>query len=366
MFADKLFASSQDLRLCFPKLPSKGHWLPAIKQDSTQKVLQRIQTQIEQLSEVVKVHLSRDEELDKIYDRLIEIKGRFARMITEGDEDVSLWFETTQRHIAIKITPLSVAKKFRKIWQEGERSWIFTSATLSVNENFNHFKGLLGLDECHSLTLQSPFNYQEQSILCVPRYLPAPQQKEFIPSLAEVCKQLVVAAKGRCFLLFTSHYALREVAALLREQVTNPLLVQGEISKSVLLSQYLQTPEAVLLGTGAFWEGVDVKGNDLVCVLIDKLPFATPGDPLLDARMQACRKQGKDPFQTLQLPQAVISLKQGAGRLIRDITDQGVLVICDNRLVNREYGSIFVNSLPKMKRTRNINQAIEFIEKINE
>lgn len=365
-FADKLQVSAQDLRLCFPKSPTKGHWLPATKQADTQKVLGRIGTQLEQLSELVKLNLARDEELDKIYDRLIEIRGKFARLTQEPSDDVSLWFETTNRHIIVKITPLSVADKFRKIWQEGERSWIFTSATLSVDHNFDHFKGLLGIEACPSLALDSPFDYQNQALFCVPRYLPAPQHASFISEVAQLCTALINASKGRCFLLFTSHFALRSVANLLEDKVPNKLLVQGQSSKSSLLEQYLDETEAVLLGTSAFWEGIDVKGNDLICVLIDKLPFAAPGDPLLDAKMSACRKQGKDPFKELQLPHAVIALKQGAGRLIRDGEDKGVLVVCDNRLVNRDYGKIFINSLPNMKRTRELDGAIAFIEKINE
>ena len=182
-------------------------------------------------------------------------------------------------------------------------------------------------------------------------------------SLVEISQRLVKASNGRCFLLFTSHKAMQEVAAALQDKISNPILVQGSTSKQALLTQYLADPEAVLLGTGAFWEGVDVRGDDLVCVLIDKLPFAAPDDPLLQARLEDCKKNGGNPFGSIQIPQAVITLKQGAGRLIRDPEDVGVLVICDNRLVTKPYAQTFLGSLPPMKRTRDLAEVESFLVK---
>ena len=184
-------------------------------------------------------------------------------------------------------------------------------------------------------------------------------------NLLEISERLIEASNGRCFLLFTSHAMLRDIAEKLKERVDNPILVQGTTTKRALLDEYLNTKDAVLLGTGAFWEGVDVRGDDLTCVLIDKLPFASPDDPLLQARMEDCRKSGGNPFAQIQIPQAVITLKQGAGRLIRDETDKGVLVICDNRLITKDYARTFLASLPDMRRTRNLGDALSFLKTIS-
>jgi len=172
---------------------------------------------------------------------------------------------------------------------------------------------------------------------------------------------LIEASQGSCFMLFTSYRIMNMVAEILNGEIDNPLLVQGQMAKSTLLTEFIASPDAVLLATASFWEGVDVRGDNLTCVIIDKLPFASPDDPLLQARSEDVRRQGGDPFADIQLPQAVIALKQGVGRLIRDITDKGVMVICDNRLVNRPYGAVFLNSLPPMKRSRDLKQATSFL-----
>ena len=250
--------------------------------------------------------------------------------------------------------------------ESDDRGWVFTSATLVVDNDFTHFQRRMGLEKARTMMLDSPFDYEQQAMLCVPRYLPEPHMPTMRKQLVTIAKKLIKASGGRCFLLFTSHAALQEVAAALQEQIDNPVLVQGSTSKQALLSAYLSDPSAVLLGTGAFWEGVDVRGNDLVCVMIDKLPFAAPDDPLLQARLEECRKKGGNPFGSIQIPQAVITLKQGAGRLIRDPADAGVLVICDNRLVTKPYAQTFLGSLPPMKRTRDVGEVEKFLANIEQ
>jgi ATP-dependent DNA helicase DinG len=213
--------------------------------------------------------------------------------------------------------------------------------------------------------LDSPFDYSLQSQLIVPRYLPQANDKNRACALAELALPLIEASKGACFMLFTSYRVMNQVADLLADKIENPLLVQGQMAKGKLLAQFIEQSDAVLLATASFWEGVDVRGDKLTCVIIDKLPFASPDDPLLQARCEDVKRQGGDPFKQIQLPQAVIALKQGVGRLIRYVQDQGVLVICDDRLVNRPYGEVFLKSLPPMKRSRDIIKAASFLQTIN-
>ncbi len=240
-------------------------------------------------------------------------------------------------------------------------TWIFTSATLSVNDRLSHFTDRLGIDNARTLLLASPFDYASQALLCVPRGLPAPNQPHAARHLARMLQPLIEANNGRCFMLCTSHSMMRELAEQFRATMTLPVLLQGETSKGQLLEQFVSAGNALLVATSSFWEGVDVRGDALSLVIIDKLPFTSPDDPLLKARMEDCRIRGGDPFDDVQLPDAVITLKQGVGRLIRDVDDRGVLVICDNRLVMRPYGAVFLNSLPPTPRTRDINRAVEFL-----
>ena len=235
---------------------------------------------------------------------------------------------------------------------------------MAVDGNLTHFANDLGLKTDKMAVYDSPFDYEQQALLCIPRYLPEPSQNEMGFSLVSIAKQMIKAAKGRCFILFTSYRMLNLVAEGLAHSVEYPLLVQGQASKRILLEKFVMHGNSVLLGTASFWEGVDVRGDALSCVIIDKLPFTAPDDPLLQAKMKTYTGQGLDPFYTLQLPSAVIALKQGVGRLIRDEKDKGVLVICDNRLVTRDYGRIFLASLPKMSRTRCLNKASKFLEAI--
>jgi ATP-dependent DNA helicase DinG len=223
----------------------------------------------------------------------------------------------------------------------------------------------MGLQNARTMLLDSPFDYPKQAMMLVPRYLPEPTDPRMNKALLELAVQLITANNGRCFFLFTSHRMLQWMAKELPERIQLPILVQGSTSKRILLEQFVALKHTVLLGTGSFWEGVDVRGDTLSCVIIDKLPFASPDEPLLQARSEDARMRGKDPFAAVQLPQAVITLKQGVGRLIRDVTDRGVLVICDTRLVTRPYGEVFIKSLPPMRRSRDVGQAIEFLQFIH-
>lgn len=364
--AEKLRYITGDLRLLFPEQGEKGNWRLALEREDVQAQLDKLHEILDLVYEVVKLHLGRDKDLDTIYERCAQARSQLERLTDVDKKGVSLWYETTIKHIVLHLTPLSIARRFADYMAEPKRTWVFTSATLMVGGGFEHFIRQMGLQGAQTLALDSPFDYQQQALLCVPRYLPEPSAFAMRQTLTRIAQQLIKASNGRCFLLFTSHAMLREVADGLEAVIDNPILVQGSTSKRALLEAYLQADNAVLLGTGAFWEGVDVRGDALTCVLIDKLPFAAPDDPLLEARIEDCRKHGGNPFAQIQIPQAVITLKQGAGRLIRDSADRGVLVICDNRLVTRDYGKTFLASLPDMRRTRTLDSALTFLKQIQE
>lgn len=280
------------------------------------------------------------------------------------EEEVQ-WFETHSRSFSLNSTPLEVGANFRARMSQYQSSWIFTSATLAVGEDFSHFNQRMGLQQPDTLLLESPFDYARNAVLYHPKDLPEPSAAHYNEAVLQASLPVLEASRGRAFILFTSHQALREAAEWLEGKLEYPLLVQGDLPKSALLNQFRDLGNAVLLGTASFWEGVDVRGDTLSCVIIAKLPFASPGDPILQARIAALRRQGANPFMEHQLPQAVIALKQGVGRLIRDIEDRGVLMLCDPRLLNKSYGQIFLDSLPPMIRTRNLAKVSEFFQKID-
>jgi ATP-dependent DNA helicase DinG len=230
--------------------------------------------------------------------------------------------------------------------------------------SFDCFCKPLGLNDAKTLLLPSPFDYQNQALLYLPRGLPDPKDSQYYSLLLQRALPVIEACGGRCFFLFTSHKALKQVAQMMSNTLNYPLLIQGEEAKPILLARFRQLGNAVLLGTSTFWEGVDVKGDALSCVIIDKLPFASPVDPVTRGRMAYLKDRGLSGFDELSLPNAVIALKQGVGRLIRDITDKGVLMIADPRLSSREYGRHILASLPQLPRTREEKRVLNFIKEL--
>ncbi|MCC5791565.1 MAG: ATP-dependent DNA helicase [Legionellaceae bacterium] len=274
------------------------------------------------------------------------------------------WVERHKQAVTFHMTPYEVGELFSDTMARQPMSYIFTSATLTMADSFSSFTKPLSLDKARCLILPSPFDYQQQALLYLPRSLPDPKDRKYYEALLEQVIPVIEACGGRCFFLFTSHRALKLVAGLLGNRLKFPLLVQGEESKSILLARFRQLGNAVLLGTATFWEGVDVKGEALSCVIIDKLPFASPADPVTQGRMAHLRQQGLSDFHELSLPNAVLALKQGVGRLIRDENDKGVLIIADPRLTGRAYGQVIFASLPKVPRTRDQTRVLAFIEEL--
>lgn len=324
--------------------------------------LVKVAENIDFLSEVAKKSLGRSETLDKIFERLAEVKVQLKKLMDTSVTGYCYWYEANGRSFGLHITPLMVADKFGEQLKNQQIGWVFTSATLEVGGKFDHFCQRLGIENAEQLVLQSPFDYQHQSLLCVPRYLPDTNKSNTLTALGQLLKPVIEANKGRCFLLCTSYYMMRGLADFLREHSSLNVLLQGETSKSRLLEKFVKEDHSVLVATQSFWEGIDVRGDDLSLVIIDKLPFTSPDEPLLKARMEDCKIQGGDPFNDIQIPEAVITLKQGVGRLIRDVTDRGVVIICDSRLVMRNYGQTFLKSLPPSRRTRDLGNVIQFLK----
>jgi len=364
--ADRLSQSTMDFRLALGEPGFRGNLRDVLNQPAIQRALLLLDDALELCYDVVKLSLGRSALLDAAFERATVYRNRLKRLKDVTIPGYSYWYECNSRHFVLALTPLSVTDKFSEMMADKPGAWIFTSATLSVNDQLHHFTARLGLDNAETLLLASPFDYANQALLCVPRFLPSPNERGGSRQLAKMLLPLIEANKGRCFFLCTSHLMMRELAEEFRTSTTLPVLVQGETSKGQLLAQFVEAGNALLVATSSFWEGVDVRGEALSCVIIDKLPFTSPDDPLLKARIEDCRLRGGDPFNEVQLPDAVITLKQGVGRLIRDTDDRGVMIICDNRLVMRPYGEVFLNSLPPAPRTRDLAKAIRFLQNVEQ
>ena len=301
----------------------------------------------------------------RLRERLEENSVRLHALTAEEIEGGVRWAESSARNVSAHYAPVDVASQLAALLEAQSCAWVLTSATLAVGDDFSHFKRRSGLAQARSVRFESPFDFANQALLYLPKGLGDPGAPGHTRAVVRAALPVLEASGGRAFLLFTSHRALREAAEELRVEWGNappvPVLVQGEGSRDQLLRRFREAGNAVLLGTGSFWEGVDVKGSALSVVIIDKLPFAAPDDPLLKARLDAIRTQGGNPFFDEQVPQAVIALKQGVGRLIRDQADFGVVMLCDTRLVTKGYGRAFIQSLPPMRRTRELGEVQRFL-----
>jgi len=362
---DELDKAARDLRLVFKK---EGR-LPAIATEDFKEFSPALKTlgeKLAQLSGFLEKQAERSEGLENCWQRAQALTQQLKHWQSDSDtEDHVRWLEVFHHSLQLNTTPLSIAEIFAKQISGSARAWIFTSATLAVKQNFSLYQHEMGLLDAKTACLDSPFNYAEQALLYVPTGLPEPNSEGYTEAVVQAALPLVEASRGRAFFLFTSLRAMQRaydflVAEFDRKGLTYPLMLQGEGSRSELLTRFRDHGNAVLLGSQSFWEGVDVRGEALSLVIIDKLPFAPPDDPVLAARIAQLNKMGHNAFMEYQLPRAIITLKQGAGRLIRDETDRGVLMICDPRIITKHYGKRIWQSLPPMKRTRLEVEAVEF------
>lgn len=325
---------------------------------------------VKSLGAALESQAERSEGLHHCWQRATDMATRLSGWRDPDSDDRVRWAEAFSQSLVLHSTPLSVADIFRRSRTDHPRAWIFTSATLAVGERFDHYKEALGLEDAQTARWDSPFDYASQSLLYVPSSLPQPNDAAYNDALVRAVWPVLRASGGRAFILCTSLRAMKRIHASLLERFAQedfhaPLLLQGEASKNELLARFRAAGNAVLVASQSFWEGVDVRGDALQLVVIDRLPFAPPDDPILAARIEYMRRQGRNPFLEYQLPQAVIDIKQGAGRLIRDETDHGVLMICDPRLVEKPYGRTIWRSLPPMRRTREEAEVLRFFAELD-
>ena len=344
----------------------RGAWHDLISDEAARRALQGLDQAIGALAEAAAELAGSARGMDGCIDRLEALQLLLDRLDAPPSGEEVRWFERRGRGFALHITPLQVASVFNAFREMVDAAWLFTSATLAVGDDFSHFLVQMGLEDAATLQLDSPFDYAANARLWLPESLPEPRDPGFLPAVLEEIEPLLVASRGRAFLLFTSHRALQGMAELLADRLPYPLFIQGEQPRSILLEQFRRSGQGILLGTASFWEGVDVIGAALSLVVIDKLPFAAPDDPVIEARSDALRRDGGNPFTQLFLPRAVIALKQGAGRLIRDVNDRGALVICDPRIRTRGYGRVFQASLPPMGRADDRPQLEHFLESLHD
>ena len=351
--------AAKDFRLVFAYEGSRLPVQKALALKGFEAAFAHMQSQLKALVAVLETQAARDPLLEKCWQRSEALHDLFNRWQSAENNNLVRWVEVFTHSVQLHATPLSVAEGFGKQLSAQPRAWIFTSATLAVKSDFSHYKAQMGLHAATTGFWDSPFNYQEQALLYAPPDMPDPNSPSYTACVVAAALPVLQASGGRAFVLSTSLRAMREIHALLKEAfaesgIESPLLLQGESSRTELLDRFRKLGNAVLVGSQSFWEGVDVRGEALSVVIIDKLPFAPPDDPVLSARVDKLNAEGKNAFMEYQLPYSVITLKQGAGRLIRDENDRGVLMICDPRLITKSYGKKIWQSLPPFKRTREL------------
>ncbi|WP_347258339.1 ATP-dependent DNA helicase [Methylocaldum sp.] len=358
--AELLEQLTAELRQALGDPSRREAWHKVADDSAVTEKLAELRRHLHDLEAILKEAAVRSKGLESCWKRCTDLGVRLETFDKDEGSEAVRWFEVYKHSFSLNRTPLAIAGEFARFRKHSQAAWIFASATLTVSGRFDHFVGQLGLGGADCRAWESPFDYRNRCLLFLPPGLPDPAVDGFTQAVVRAALPVLKASRGRAFMLFTSHQALSEAAALIAQHLDYPLFVQGNQPKAVLLEAFKQAGNGILLGTGSFWEGVDVPGPALSCVIIDKLPFASPSDPVLNARLETLRRNGLNPFATYQLPAATIALKQGVGRLIRDQEDRGVLMLCDPRILSRSYGKVFLNSLPDTPRTRSLADVQRF------
>ncbi|MBR0565810.1 ATP-dependent DNA helicase [Azoarcus sp. L1K30] len=363
--------AARDLRLVFGTESARLSAAQAAEQQGFAEQADALAAALGKMEAVLETQAERSEGLANCLRRAQEMGERLTRWRSPDEKDLIRWVEVFAQSLALNATPLHVSDVFKRQLEAQPRAWVFTSATLAVGKDFGHYNRELGLAWMEPAPMTavwgSPFDYDAQALLYAPQGMPDPNAPDYVEAVARTALPLIRAARGRAFVLCTSLRAMRRVHELIADGLQRandplPLLLQGEGSRSELLDRFRKLGNAILVASQSFWEGVDVPGDALSLVVIDKLPFAPPDDPVLAARVEHMQRQGLSPFIHHQLPRAVISMKQGAGRLIRTERDRGVLCICDPRMIEKSYGKVVWRSLPPMRRTRVEAEAVAFLD----
>ena len=357
--------AAKDLRLTLPVEPARFSLAQLEERSGFDNNLVGLIRELDVLAALLETQAQRSEGLENCWRRAAELVAMLRRWQAGTDTDYVRWGETYTHSLQLNATPLVIANIMQKQMSGHPRAWIFTSATLAVQKDFGHYCAEMGLHEAESAAWDSPFDYGQQAVLYAPTGMPDPNTYTYTEAVIKAAFPVVQASGGRAFFLCTSLRAMRRAHELLQEHLERagldfPLLIQGEGSKNELLERFRRLGNAILVGSQSFWEGVDVRGEALSLVVIDKLPFAPPDDPVLSARIDRMKQEGRNAFMDYQLPRVVINVKQGAGRLIRDEADRGVLMICDPRLISKHYGKRIWRSLPPMRRTRELDDVLAF------
>jgi ATP-dependent DNA helicase DinG len=327
---------------------------------SLQNCLQRLAAELESLP-------SKPEEIFNFARRTQELQVQLSFLFESQAKNTVFWIERRRggrekQNVFLQATPIDVAPILKTCLFDRLEAAVLTSATLAVGGGFEYMRRRLGLDYAREAVLPSHFDYQSQAVLYVPPDLPDPRTPQFASKAADRIRRLLEITQGRAFVLFTSYAQMREIYQRLLGELDYPMFLQGDAPKMALLEEFRLTPNSVLFATSSFWQGVDVQGEQLSCVIIDRLPFAVPSDPVVSARIKSLNAEGGNAFFDYQVPAAVITLKQGFGRLIRSLHDRGLLALLDNRILKKAYGQVFVDSLPNYRRTTDLKQVEQFFE----
>lgn len=333
------------------------NWMSGAMAEESLGLLQRL----EGLRTALMAVPDRPEPLTGLASRTLALASDVAFLMRAETDDHVYFAETRGKGVFLRAMPIDVSGRLKQLLFDELRAAVLTSATLAVDGGFAYVKDRLGIEPSDELLLPSPFRYEEQALLYVPHGMPEPLAPEFVDKAADEVVRLVELSRGRAFVLFTSYANMNAVAERIAGRVAYPLLMQGEAPRAQLLDTFRETPHAVLLATASFWQGVDVAGEQLSCVIVDKLPFASPGDPVVAARIERLRSRGQNAFGEYQVPVAVLMLKQGLGRLIRSASDHGILAVLDSRLVRKSYGRRFLESLPPARLVHELDSVARFM-----